>query len=129
LEKLVRKICLDTDILIQMMRDDDNLNAIMTSLDADFFTTSINVFEIWQGHREGEETLELLSPLVKVDFDEKSALISGDIQRKLLDKGDVLGVRDVFVASVCIKNELELLTFNFKHFERLKKFGLKLVKV
>lgn len=126
---MVRKICLDTDILIQMMRDDDNLNAIMTSLDADFFTTSINVFEIWQGHREGEETLELLSPLVKVDFDEKSALISGDIQRKLLDKGDVLGVRDVFVASVCIKNELELLTFNFKHFERLKKFGLKLVKV
>jgi tRNA(fMet)-specific endonuclease VapC len=45
------------------------------------------------------------------------------------DKGDILDVRDIFIASVCIIEGLELLTFNLKHFERMKKFGLRLVKV
>lgn len=126
MEKVVRKICLDTDILIQMMRNDESVKAIMASFDSTFHTTSINVFEIWQGHRKGEETLELLSPIVKLDFDEKSAFVAGDIQRKLLDNGQVLDIRDVFVASACISNNAELLTLNKKHFERMKKFGLKL---
>ena len=114
---MVRKICLDTDILVRIMRTDEGLKEFMSSLDATFFTTTVNVFEIWQGHRQGEGTLELLSSLLKLDFDEKSAFAAGNIQRKLSDGGEILEFRDIFVAAVCVSNESELLTFNLKHFD------------
>ena len=126
---MVRKICLDTDILINIMRNDSRTKNVIAAFDADFYTTTINVFELWQGHRKGEETMEFLEPLKKVDFDEKSAFTAGGIQRKLFDKGDALEIRDLLIGTICIRNDLELLTFNVKHFERLKRFGLKLIVV
>ena len=122
-----RKICLDTDILIQIMRDDEKLKNKINSLNASFYTTSINLFEIWQGHKKGEETLNLLEPLLKLNFDENSAFFAGDLQRKLSDKGNLLDFRDLFIGAICIKNNVELMTLNSKHFLRLKQFGLKLV--
>jgi tRNA(fMet)-specific endonuclease VapC len=129
MEKVVRKICLDTDVLIQIMRDDPTLKETLSSMDASFHTTTISVFEIWQGHKQSEGTLELIHSLIKLDFDEKSAFAAGDIQRKLSDAGEILDFRDLFIASICIKNDAELFTFNKKHFERLKKFGLKLAEL
>ena len=125
---MVRKICLDTDVLINMARDDSRTKEAIEAFDADFYTTTVNVLELWQGHRNGEETMELLEPLIKVGFDEKSAFTAGDIQRNLFNKGDVLDFRDLFIGAVCIRHDLELLTFNLKHFGRLKRFGLKLVR-
>ena len=126
---MVRKICLDTDILINMMRNDSHTRGVIAAFDADFYTTTVNVFELWQGHKKGKETMELLEPLIKIDFDEKSAFVAGDIQKKLFDKGDVLDFRDIFIGAMCIKNDMELLTFNVRHFERMKKFGLRMVYV
>ena len=122
-----RKICLDTDILIQIMRNDKKLKEKINSLNASFYTTSINIFEIWQGHKKGEETLELLEALIKLNFDESSAFFAGDLQRKLSDKGTLIDFRDLFIGATCIKNNVELMALNSKHFLRLKQFGLKLI--
>ncbi len=109
------------------MRGDESLKRKIVSLNASFYTTSINIFEIWQGHRKGEQTLELLEPLIKLGFDESASFFAGDLQRRLSDKGNLLDFRDLFIGSICIKNNVELMTLNAKHFSRLKKFGLKLL--
>ncbi len=69
----------------------------------------------------------MVSSLKKLNFDDKSALEAGDILRNLKTSGKLLNFRDVFIASICINNKIELLTYNKKHFERLSKHGLILV--
>ncbi len=124
-----RKICLDSDIIINFLRKNPETKKIIDSLGEEFYTTQINTFEVWSGRLKHEESTikDTLDSLTKIDFDENSALKAGDIQLKLKETGDLIDFRDLFIASICITNNLELLTGNKKHFERLKKFGLKLI--
>ena len=48
--------------------------------------------------------------------------------KSAIAKGKILDLRDLFIASLCINEGIELLTYNTKHFERLKEFGLILVE-
>jgi len=124
---MARPVCLDTNIIIDILNNKSKTLAIIASLDADYYTTSINVFEGWRGHRQGEETMNLLDKLKILDFDNKSALLAADIDKKLIESGHIIDFRDLFIGAVCIMNEVSLLTLNQKHFERMKKFGLKLI--
>ncbi|MBI5393018.1 type II toxin-antitoxin system VapC family toxin [Candidatus Woesearchaeota archaeon] len=123
---MVRKICLDSDVLISIMNNDLRVKTIFQSLDSHFYTTSINSFEIWYGRKDSENISELLQSLIKLELDDHSARIAADILRELRRKGELIDVKDLFIASICIKNNLELFTFNKKHFERLQKYGLQL---
>jgi tRNA(fMet)-specific endonuclease VapC len=127
---VVRKVCLDSDVLFDFLKDDKKAKAIIASLEADYFVTSINIYELWGGRFKKEENVidSLLSWLEVVDFGKKAAFIAGDLRLKLRKEGALINPRDIFIASVCIIEGLELLTFNLKHFERMKKFGLRLVK-
>lgn len=129
MEKVDRKICLDTNILIEITRNNKEIILLIKELDSYLYTTSISIFEIWNGRlrKEDEQIKRLINSLKKVSFDEQAALIAGDIQMRLREAGDLIDIRNLFIASVCIINNLELLTNNKKHFERLKKFGLKLI--
>ena len=129
MEKMDRKICLDSDIIINFLRKNPETKRIIDELGEEFYTTQINTFEVWSGRLKHEESTikDVLDSLIKIDFNENSALKAGDIQIKLKESGDLIDFRDLFIASICIVNNLELLTNNKKHFERLKKFGLKLI--
>lgn len=72
---------------------------------------------------KNEEIFKLLEWLNIFDLDEKSAKIAADILLALKKGGTPVEIRDMFIAAICIKNDLELLTYD-KHFERIKKFGL-----
>lgn len=126
---MVRKILLDSDIIIDFLKKKPGLQGYLHSLEADFCTTQVNVFEIWSGRLEKEEVLirDVLDSLDKFDFDERAAFIAADIRLNLRKKGDLIDFRDIFVAAICIAEGVELLTNNKKHFERMKKFGLKLI--
>ena len=77
--------------------------------------------------KEENQVSGILNSFKKDNFEEKHALLAGDIQIKLKERGDLVDFRDLFIASICIENKLELLTNNKKHFERLEQFGLKLL--
>jgi predicted nucleic acid-binding protein len=93
--------------------------AIVEKLDGDFYTTSINVFELWFGRKETEKIFELLEWLHVLELDKKSAKLAADILRQLKSKG-AIELRDLSIAAICINNDAELLSYD-KHFERLKK--------
>lgn len=124
-----RKICLDSDIIINFLRKSHKAKETLNKLGGEFYTTQINLFEIWSGRLIDEEKTikEMLNSLIKFDFDEDAAIKAGDIMVNLKKSGNIIDFRDLFIASICIVNNLELLTNNKKHFERLKKYGLKLV--
>lgn len=122
-----RKICLDSDILVDLSRDINQIENRLSSFNAVFYITSINAFEIWMGRKNKEDTKDFLEIFDILNFNLDSALLSADILRSLNDTGMTLEFRDIFIAAICIVNNTELMTNNLKHFERLKKFGLKLV--
>ncbi|MDO8508865.1 MAG: type II toxin-antitoxin system VapC family toxin [Nanoarchaeota archaeon] len=127
---MVRKICLDSDVIIELLRNNEQTKLTMSALDAEFYTTSINIFELWSGRKEKEENIikDLLSWLNVKDLTKEVACKAGDIRIKLRKQGLDIEFRDIFIAAICIDNELELLTYNKKHFERMKQSGLKLIE-
>ena len=129
MEKMVRRICIDSDVLIAFLNKDERTKQNLEALDADLYTTAINTFEIWYGRKKSETVFELLESLHRLDLDDNAARLAADILRKLKDSGKILDMRDLFIAAICIRNDVEFLTYNKKHFERLKEFGLILVIV
>ena len=126
---MVREICLDSDVIIDLSKNVDQIKSRLISLDALFYITSINVFEVWFGRKEKDNALEFLEKFGVLDLNKSSALLAADILRDLKKEGLILDFRDIFVASICITNKIELMTNNLKHFERFKKFGLRLVSL
>ena len=124
---MVEKVCLDSDIIIEISKDNKELKNGIENLEAEYSTTSINIFEVLCGEREGDNLRELLDDFSKLNFDEKSAKIASKIFKELKNKGKIIDARDIFIGSVCISNNSPLWTYNKKHFERLKDFGLKLI--
>jgi hypothetical protein len=53
--------------------------------------------------------------------------VASKIYAELRKKGEIIEDPDLLIASICIANNLPLITHNKKHFKRLEKFGLKVV--
>lgn len=122
------KICLDSDIIISLLRGDVSLSQKISLVNSRLCTTSINVFEVWYGKKVNETTEQILNTLDTFIFDNSAAKLSAEILLKLEKEGNPLEFRDIFVASICIANRCQLWTNNKKHFERMEQFGLRLVK-
>ena len=81
---MVRKVCLDTDVLISLFKKDEATKNLIENLrDCSFSITSINVFDLWLGRKKQEQTSELIESLEVFDFDKNSAKIAADIVENL----------------------------------------------
>lgn len=125
---MVRRICLDTDILIALLRKDASVKARLEVLNAEFCSTSVSSFELWYRRKSTENISDLFSWLHILPFDDKAGRVAGDLLRELKKRGTMLEIRDVFIAATCVRHNVELLTANKKHFQRLTPFGLLLVE-
>ena len=124
---MVRKICLDSTVLINLLNNDAGTLKQLASLEGTFCTTSINTFELWLGRKHQEPVSDLLGSLEEFSLNPSEARRAADIHRELKKSGNTLDLRDLFIGAICIYNEMPLLTNNQKHLERLTKFGLMLV--
>lgn len=121
-----KRICLDSDIIINLLRKNLDIRDEIKKLEGVFYITSISYFELIYGLKDKERfPLDLRT----LDFTREDGILSGKIIRDLKNKGEILEVRDIFIASICINNNTFLFTKNIKHFKRLKKYGLKLIKI
>ena len=110
-----------------MLRKDKIAKALVQSFDADYCTTSVNVFELWHGRKKGEVINELLSSLKTLNLDSAASRKAGDILRVLQAEGNILDLKDLFIGAICIAQGAKLMTFNKKHFQKLGKFGLEII--
>lgn len=94
------------------------------------YVTAVNVYEvIWGAHyaQQVAETMEMLSTCECLPFDKDSAETAARIGAALTKQGRMIDVKDLFIASICLRFRVPLLTDNVSHFARvpsLQVFGL-----
>ena len=127
-------ICLDTNVLIDLLRGDFKAVEEIKQLENQFelATTAINLFELYYGaYKTGrDKNVEAVNELGRrievLKFTHKSAEISGRILSELEKKGKTVDFRDVMIAGIVIENDVTLYTRNLKHFKRID--GIKLYR-
>ena len=125
--------CLDSDLLIAILRGKLDARSKMEELDGEGrnVTTSINIFEILYGayhssnkEKNIEDAKRLLSRLDAMPLDVESANRAAMIAADLAEKGEPVDFRDVLVAGIALTNGLSLVTRNAKHFSRIGKLRI-----
>jgi len=120
--------CLDSDVIIAHFRGDfsikERLNILLTE---ELFITPITLCELYRGaflsgNVEKNRLLveKLLERVSILDFDMPACEIFGRIYGMLKQSGKLTQDSDLMTASICISNNVTLITRNKKHFENIK---------
>ncbi len=79
---------------------------------------------------ELEEIKSYLSRIFGVLWPTNETLVlASEIWAELADAGILIDDRDLLIGVLCIENKMPLWTFNVRHFERLTRFGLKILRL
>jgi len=118
-------ILIDTDIVIEYLRSKDKASTELIKLlqEHDVFLSSISEFELFLGAKTDrhKNDLEILFSEVEViPFDFGCGKIAADIWTGLQLTHQHLEIKDIFIASIAIHNNIWLRTFNKKHFDGIK---------
>jgi len=123
----VVRFCLDTNVVIEYLKDKNSPAAkLILSLKKEVAITSITLYELYYGPQVIGRTKELLDidslrkHILVLPFDEKSAEIAAHIDASLHKRGQPVGLRDVFIASIALANNLIIVTRNIRDFQRIK---------
>ena len=123
----------DTTFLIDLLRNSPEALKKASGFDIigeSVFTTTISVFELWQGSLDLKDKKKidrihiLLDALGMHSLDLESAKIAGKVHAELREKGLPIDPEDSMIAGICIKTDHALLTRNIKHFSRIKELKL-----
>ncbi len=128
METVEQKVCLDTDTAIAILNGEDRVRKLLDSItNAEIFFSTVTLFELLlrETNLHSIETLREKGKLL--EFNEAAARKASSILKELKKRGNIIDLRDLFIASICIAHECPLATFNKKHFERIKEFGLRLL--
>ena len=132
-------VCLDTTFLIDVIHGEKKVEELEDELDNGsnkIFITSLSIAELIKGlnlkknsifvnTKEKEKIKYFISEIDILSFDKESAIIAGEIEADLINHGEIIGVEDIMIASICIKNNERLITRNKKHFEKIKDLKIK----
>lgn len=119
-------ICVDSDFCIALLKGDEDAKKIMQKLEFEgaVYITSISVFEILYVTKNLKRsrrisTEKLINSLEVLPFDYKSAVKASDIGTKLAKKGEMIGIKDLFIGAIALTNGCKLVTRNVKHFKKI----------
>lgn len=123
-------ICLDSSVFIEYFRRKSKEKTFLYQLFSHKYklsTTSITIFEIYQGSTEVQVNFwDLLFDNLHIySFDEEAAKTAASIHKRMLKKNKQLAKPDLFISSIALLHNLPVATLNSKDF--LKVDGLKLI--
>lgn len=123
-------VCLDTSLIIDILRGNEKVKLIKDKLDSNneqITIASPTIMELRKGlkigkPKEGEENKinELIDSFTILNLDKHSAVLSGDIEGDLVNRGEVIDLEDIMIAGIAISNNETLITRNVKHFKKIK---------
>lgn len=111
----------DTDILIDYLRNHPEAVLFLESHVDDISISAVSVAELYQGVREGRERTKLsrmISALVVLPLTEEVAETAGLYRRDYRDRIGC-GLADCMIAATASEHRLGLATLNTKHFKML----------
>ncbi len=121
-----RKILIDTSVLIDHLRKSDKTKSLLFKVieKHDLFISAVSIFELYAGasdQRKIRDIQIILETLESLPFSVEIAQKAGQLFLDLKKENLILEIRDLFIGATAIIHNLPLLTFNKKHFERIKK--------
>lgn len=136
MSKKIQAVCLDTRILSQFLNRKLKAKQIVKEYQEkhyEIYTTTINVSEFFMGlykiHDVNETELKEIGKFFQAlhprTLSYLSAVYAGKLYGTIL-KGNVIGWRDTFIASIVKENGNEIITSNSNHFSRVP--GLKVIE-
>lgn len=121
------QIVIDSTLLVDFVRGREIAISLISKLkeNHEVCTTDINVFELYYGVYKSElrekniaAVKELISSMTVFGTSRESMEISAKIFSELGKTGQILDLKDVLVAGICLANSCQIVTDNKKHFER-----------
>lgn len=119
---MAKTLLIDTDVLVDYLREFAPAVEYLESLEDDLCTSSIVVAELYGGVREGKERQALESLLsvfeimpIEADLAERGGLLRRDYAPK-----HGTGLADALIAATAQQRGAELVTLNAKHFPMLQ---------
>ena len=127
MERLETQICLDTDFLVNFLRNKREEVEFIEENETQtiFSTTSINLFELYYGaYKSGvvENLLkleELQQRLRILPTSTEAMRKAGEILAILEKQGQLLDFRDLLIGTIALTEKINLKTLNKKHFTRI----------
>ena len=116
------QLLIDTDVLIDYLRDRAEAVAYLESLTPPLSVSAITVAELYAGVRDGDERLTLdqfVDSFQVIALDEKIATRAGLIRRDF-GRSHGTGLADAIIAATAEAHDANLVTLNSKHFQMLK---------
>ena len=120
---------LDTNVIIEVARGNEELLDSILSIGSYFLITSITRFEIMIGMIGAPKLVKL--DLIRshcLPLDAKSADVSANIYKELKKSGREMSLRDLFISAICITNRHGLITLD-SDFRTLEDFGHELTLI
>ncbi len=130
-----QKICLDTDVLINFLRNKkEEVNFIVEQEEKNELTTTyINLFELYYGaykSKEQQKNIEEVNLIAERITILNLSLISvkkaGELLAQLEREGEKVDFRDILIGTIALLHNCVLKTNNTRHFSKIK--GLQLVQ-
>jgi tRNA(fMet)-specific endonuclease VapC len=122
------KYIIDTDILIYFLKHDKKIVKRLSRISHDdICTTIVNYTELLFGAYNSvkvEQNLKKFKSFLKtiniVNFDKTAAEHFARLKANLKKEGNLIADMDLMIASICMANNLVLVTNNTKHFSRIE---------
>lgn len=123
---------IDTGIFIEHLRSKEKTNTTLYKIsnNIDLHISSVSLYELYMGatNKDKEkDVINLTEDLTILPFNEAVAIEAAQIFHQLKAANKLIDFRDIFIAATCLVNNLPILTFNKKHFERIE--GLVFVSI
>jgi len=115
-------ILIDTDALIDSLREGRILGDAISVLTALEYLRGIPEEKREEAKRLLEESFDIIG------LDNSVILKYCELYEELRSRGEILSDADLIISATAIAKGMKLLTRNYRHFERLERYGLVLEK-
>jgi len=135
MEEELRRVCLDTDVVIDYLKQTEETENLIEKLHLKFdevVLTVITVYELLVGveYLDGKDRPEIeaiIESSCVLPLSEEASREAARISAGLRKSGQQIGIADELIAAICKTSNACLLTKNVDHFQRIE--NLKIIEL
>lgn len=124
----MKSYLVETSVIIDYLRGKPEAVNLLNNLKGDLYSSYICLAELYEGvfrvknKEEMKEVIDKFFASLSSTFgvDENIAKKFGEIRADLKRRGQIIEDFDLMLAATCLANDLTLISFNQKHFSRVK---------